>query len=260
MYSIMGLDGGSVNFELWSFWHIIYIVSPFILFALIYLFIKNKTDKTKYMVGTILGILSILTLIVRNADIFIRSGMDEDVIPLQVCHIGSLIAGAALIFKKKWLLITAFCFNLLPALLAMVFADALVNYDTLFKIRPQAYIWGHILIVLCAVYGMFVYSPKLTKKDLMYSICFVFIMAGVAIVCNSAFREYFNYEPNYFYLFDYTGTPLKFLYNVMSSSSYGWFTINWFYVISLLAFFLLVFVFLYYISTIIIEKIGIVSK
>jgi uncharacterized membrane protein YwaF len=251
----MGLDGGSMNFELWSFFHILYIVSPFILFALIYLAIRNKTDNTKYILGVVLGVLSILILIVRNVDIFIRSGMDEEVIPLQVCHIGSLVAGLALIFKKKWLLITAFCFNLLPALLAMVFADALVNYDTLLKIRPQTYIWGHILIIVCAMYGMFVYKPKLTKKDLIHSIYFVFVMAIVAITCNSAFREYFGYDPNYFYLFDYTGTPLKFLYNVMPSSSYGWFTINWFYVISLLTFFLLVFVLLHYISTIIIKKI-----
>ena len=41
-----------------------------------------------------------------NVDIYIRSGMSEEIIPLQVCHIGSVIAGLALIFKKKWLIIT----------------------------------------------------------------------------------------------------------------------------------------------------------
>ena len=150
-------------------------------------------------------------------DIYIRSGWDLEVIPLQVCHIGSLIAGLALILKKKWLIITAFCFNLVPAILAMVFADALVNYDTLLKIRPQTYIWGHILSVVCALYGMFIYLPKLSKKDFVRSLYFVLSMAVIAVICNSLFREVFDWEPNYFYLYDYSGTPLKFLYNVISA-------------------------------------------
>ena len=249
-----------MNFELWSLWHILYIVSPFILFLILYFIVKNKSDKTKYMVGAVLGVISVLILIVRNVDIAIRDGINEEVIPLQVCHIGSLIAGLALVFKKKWLIITAFCFNTIPALLAMVFADALVNYDTLLKIRPQTYIWGHIFIIVCALYGVFIYLPKLNRKDLKCSIIFVLVMAISAITCNSLFRELFNWEPNYFYLYDYTGTPLKFLYSVGASSSYGWFTINWFYVISLLLFFLLVFVGLYYIAKKCINKMGLPKK
>lgn len=245
-----------MTFEMWSIWHILYMVSPFILFAIIYFSVRNRSDKTKNIVGFILGIISILILVVRNVDIYIRSGWDLEVIPLQVCHIGSLIAGLALIFKKKWLIITAFCFNAIPAFLAMVFASALANYDTLLKIRPQTYIWGHIFIIVCALYGILVYLPKLTKKDLIHSIYFVSIMAVIAIVCNSLFRELFNWKPNYFYLFDYKGTPLKFLYKVLPSSSYGWFTINWFYVIVLLLFFLLVFVFMYYVAIICINKIS----
>lgn len=245
-----------MNFKLWSIWHFLYIVSPFIIFYVIYLLIKKKNDKTKNIVGYILGSLSILILIVRNVDIFIRVGWDVEVIPLQVCHIGSVISGLALLFKKKWLLSTAFCFNLIPALLAMVFADALVNYDTLLKIRPQTYIWGHIFIIVCALYGILIYKPKFNKKDLIYSIIFVSIMSFTAILCNSLFRELFAWEPNYFYLFDYTGTPLKFLYNVFEPSIYGWFTINWFYVLTLISVFLVVFIFLYKCSILIIDKIN----
>ena len=245
-----------MNFELWSIWHVLYMISPFVLFLILYFIVRNKDDKNKYIVGVILGVLSILLLVVRNVDIYIRSGWDLEVVPLQVCHIGSLIAGLALIFKKKWLIITAFCFNVIPAFLAMVFADALVNYDTLLKIRPQAYIWGHILIIVCALYGVFVYLPRLTKKDLVHSICFVSIVAFVSVICNSLFREFLDWEPNYFYLFDYEGTPLKFLYRVFPSSNYGWFTINWFYVVVLLSFFLLVFVFLYCVANGCIKRIS----
>lgn len=243
-----------MKFEMWSIGHLLYLISPFLIFTIIYFLIRNKSSKTKYMVGMILGVFSILILFVRNLDIYLRSGLDEEVIPLQVCHIGSLIAGFALVLKKKWLIITSFCFNLLPAFLAMLFADALANYDTILKIRPQTYIWGHIFIIVCALYGMLVYLPRLTKKDLKNSICFVSIMAVIAIVCNSLFRECFDWNPNYFYLYDYTGTPLKFLYTVFETSKYGWFTINWFYVIVLLGFFLLVFIFLFYIAKICIRK------
>lgn len=244
-----------MKFELWSIWHVLYMLSPFLIYGILYFIIKNRSNKTKNIIGIFLGVISILILIIRNIDIYLRSGWDLEVIPLQVCHIGSLIAGFALIFKRKWLITTSFCFNLIPAFLAMVFADSLANYDTLAKIRPQTYIWGHILIVICAFYGMFVYLPKLNKKDLIKSVIFVSIMSVIAIICNSLFRVTLNWEPNYFYLYNYKGTPLKFLYNVFPSSNYGWFTINWFYVITLLIFFIFIFVIMYFIARFIIGKI-----
>ena len=81
-------------------------------------------------------------------------------------------------------------------------------------------------------------------------------MAVVAIICNSAFRATLGWEPNYFYLYNYDGTPLKFLYNIVPSSTYGWFTINWFYVISLLAFFVLVFIGMFVVSNVIVNKLS----
>ncbi len=243
-----------MNFELWSFWHILYMMSPFIIFAGIYYLIRNKSDKTKDILGIVLGSISVFIIIIRNIDIFVRSGWDLEVIPLQVCHIGSVIAGLALIFKKKWLISTAVCFNMVPAFLAMIFADSLTNYDTLLKIRPQSYIWGHIFIIVCALYGLLIFLPKLTKKDLIHSMIFVGIMSFLAIICNSAFRVLFQWEPNYFYLFDYTGTPLKFLYSLLPTSTYGWFTINWFYTLTLIAVFVGVFIGLFYLSRIVVDK------
>lgn len=245
-----------MNFEMWSIWHILYILSSIIIFTIIYFAIRNHSDKVKIIVGFVLGGLSVAILIIRNIDIFIRNGMDLEVIPLQVCHIGSLVAGFALIFKKKWLLLTSFCFNLVPAFLAMVFADSLANYDTLWAIRPQAYVWGHILIVVCALYGILVLRPKFNKYDLIKSLVFVFIMCVAAIICNSLFRKLFDWSPNYFYLFNYKGTPLKFLYDVFPSSVYGWFEINWFYVITLFAFFTAVFIVLYFICKIIVKQLS----
>ncbi len=183
-----------------------------------------------------------------------RSGWGPEVIPLQVCHIGSIVAGLALILRKKWLPATSFCFHMIPAFPAMLFADALANYDTILKIRPQTYVWGHILIVLCALYGVFVLLPRLTGKDLLFSIAFVGSMSVVAIICNSLFRALWNWEPNYFYLYNYKGTPLKFLYQVFPTSVYGWFSINWFYKVMLIAVFTAAFVGLFFAVRWVIEK------
>ena len=238
----------SMDFELWSIWHFLYMVSPFVIFLIIYFLLKNKCEKSKYIIGTILGSISLFIIIIRNIDIFLNSGWDLEVIPIQVCHIGSIVCGLALILKKKWLINTAFCFNMIPAFLAMVFADSLANYDTLWKIRPQTYVWGHILIIVCALYGLLIYKPQLNKKDLIRSISFVSVMSVVAIICNSLFRTLWGWEPNYFYLYDYTGTPLKFLYNVVPTSTYGWFSINWFYTFTLFVVFIAVFIGLYFLA------------
>lgn len=237
-----------MKFELWSIWHILYICSPFVIFWAVYGLVKNCSERTKHIVGYILGSISILILVVRNVDIYVRSGWDPEVIPLQVCHIGSIIAGLALIFKNKWLTLTAFCFNMIPAFLAMVFAQSLANYDTLLKIRPQTYIWGHIFIIVCALYALLVHRPQLSRKDLCKSLGFVGIMAVIAMICNSLFRTALDWTPNYFYLFNHKGTPLKFLYEVFPSSVYGWFEINWFYTGVLLVVFMGVFIGMYYIA------------
>ena len=243
-------------FKLWSVGHFFYLLSPMIIFGLIYFFVAKKSEKVKNIVGLTLGIISVLILVVRNVDIFIRDGWDLEVIPLQVCHIGSAVAGLALITKRRWLMATAFCFNLIPAFLAMVFADSLANYDTLLKIRPQTYIWGHIFIIVCALYGLLVFRPKFTKKDLFTALIFVGSAAVCAIVCNSAFRAAFAWEPNYFYLYDYSGTPLKFLYEALPTSTYGWFSINWLYTLTLLVVFVGVFIGLFIVANLLVEKIS----
>ena len=242
-------------FRLWSIEHFLYILSPFIIFAGIYFLLRKRSEKTKNIVGTVLGGISVFILLLRNVDIFIRNGWEVEVIPLQVCHIGSLVAGLALLTKSKCLITTSFCFHIIPAILAMVFADALANYDTLLKIRPQTYVWGHIFIVVCGLYGVLVFLPKLTKKDLICSILFIGAMSLVAIVCNSAFRALFDWTPNYFYLYNYKGTPLKFLYEAFPTSTYGWFSINWFYTLTLLAVFLAVFVGLFFAAKWLVKKI-----
>ena len=244
-----------MQFKMWSLLHIAYILSPFIIFALLFLLLRKRSDATKHVIGIIIGVLSISILVVRNVDIYLRSGWGVEVIPLQVCHIGSLIVGFALIFRKKWLLLISFCFNLTPAILAMVFADSLANYDTLFKIRPQTYIWGHILIVVGAFYGLFLYKNNFNKSDLFKSFYLIIPCLIIAIICNSVFRACLGWEPNYFYLFNHKGTPLKFLYTATPPSKYGWFEINWLYTLTLITVFIGVYLLFYLVAKLISKKI-----
>ncbi len=243
-------------FKLWSIFHFLYMLSPFVIFLGLYFPVKNRSEKTKNVIGAVLGVISLLIIIVRNVDIFIRQGWDLEVIPLQVCHIGSIVTGIALLTKNKCLIVTSFCFNMIPAFLAMVFADSLANYDTILKIRPQTYIWGHIFIIVCAFYGVFIIKPKLRNRDLLYALALIGALSIIAIICNSAFRVAFGWESNYFYLYNYQGTPLKFLYDVFPSSTYGWFCINWFYTLTLFIVFVAVFIALFFFMKWIVKKIS----
>ena len=63
-----------MTFEMWSLYHYLYIISPFVIFLIIYALLKSRSDKVKNIVGYVLGSISVSILIIRNIDIFIRSG------------------------------------------------------------------------------------------------------------------------------------------------------------------------------------------
>lgn len=237
-----------MKFELWSVWHYLYILFPFLLIALLYLPVRKKSQKVKDRVSLVLGIINLLILIVRNIDIYLRSGWNLEVIPLQVCHIGNIIVGLALLTKKNWLIVTGFCFNLIPALAAMIFADSLANYSTLWAIRPQSYIWGHIAIVVGAVYALLVYKPSFQKKDILISVTTLSLCLITAILCNSLFREWFGWKPNYFYIFNAKGTPFGFIYDLCEPIKFGWFEINVLYTAFMLLAFTIEYIFMYFLA------------
>jgi len=118
-----------MKFEMWSLMHLLYIISPFIIFLILYLSVKKSSDKAKYIVGVVIG----------------------------------------------------------------------------------------------ALYGIVVYKSEFNKKDLFHSLIFVSICLITVLICNNTFRLWFGWEPNYFYLYNYNGTPLKFLYNATPTSVYEWF-------------------------------------
>ncbi len=225
-----------MKFELWSVWHILYILSPIIIMSILYFSLRKRSYKTRYIIGVIIGVLSLAVLITRNIDIYLSNGFDPEIIPLQVCHFGNIMVFISLVFRSKISTSIIWSLNLFAAFASLIFADSLANYNTIWCIRAQAYIWGHLLIVVGALYAVMLKIVRIDFKSFLYGIGVIFILLIPAIILNSYFNDVKGYSINYFYIYNADGVPLEFLY-IGERAKYGWFTINWIYTISMILIF-----------------------
>ncbi len=228
-----------MRFEMWSVWHFLLIFAPIIIFIPLYFILRKRSDKTKYIVGVVIGIISIGILIMRNIDIYVTNGFDPEIIPLQVCHFGNIMVFIALIFKSKIATSILWTLNLLAAFASLVYADALEGYQTIWCIRAQAYIWGHIFIVLGAFYAVILKIVRIDFKSFLLGLGVLVLLVIPSIILNSYFNDVLGYSINYFYLYDSNGVPFEFLY-IGERAQYGWFTINWIYTLSVMGIFIVI--------------------
>ncbi|MGN1201257.1 MAG: hypothetical protein ACI4R8_03265 [Candidatus Caccovivens sp.] len=226
-----------MTFELWSIWHILYILSPIIVMLILYFSLRKASEKTKYIVGVIIGTISIGILIMRNVDIYLTVGFDPEIIPLQVCHFGNIMVLIALVFKSKIATSILWTLNVLAAFASLIFADALTGYATIFCIRAQAYIWGHLFIVVGGLYAVLMKIVRIDLKSFLLGLGVLVILLIPAIVLNSYFNDVLGYNINYFYIYNSDGVPFEFLY-IGERAQYGWFTINWIYTLSVVGIFI----------------------
>lgn len=216
------------TFEMFNWFHILYIASPFIAIICLYFILRNRSEKTFRIFEIILGSLNLLVLIIRNIDIMISAGgFDPEIIPLQVCHFGNIAAFVAYIFKNKTAMTMLYSFNLPCAILATIFANILETYPTLWLIRPQTYLIGHFLIIFSAIYGLLFKRIDINYKSFFRAMGVIAILLIPSVILNSYFNDVMGYQVNYFYMYDSTGVPLKFMENLIPRSHYGWFTIDW---------------------------------
>ena len=225
-----------MQFELWSVWHILYILSPVIIMVPRYFALRKQSYKTKYIVGVVIGCISLSILIMRNIDIIVRNGFDPEIIPLQVCHFGNIMVFIALVFRSKIATSILWCLNLLAAFSSLIVADSLANYTDFFCIRAQAYLWGHLFIVIGALYAVLLKIVRIDFKSFLWGIFVLVLLLIPSIILNSYFNDVLGYNINYFYIYNSNGVPFEFLY-VGERATYGWFTINWIYTISLIVIF-----------------------
>ena len=163
-------------------------------------------------------------------------GLTPEIIPLQVCHFGNIMVFISLVFRSKIATSILWSLNLLAAFSSLIVADALEGYETVFCIRAQAYIWGHLFIVIGALYAVLLKIVRIDFKSFLWGIGVLVMLLIPAIILNSYFNDVLGFGINYFYIYNSDGVPFEFLY-IGERAKYGWFTINWAYTILLVVIF-----------------------
>ncbi|MGN0960815.1 MAG: hypothetical protein ACI4PF_01295 [Christensenellales bacterium] len=209
--------------------------------------LRKASYKTKYIVGVVIGVISLGILIMRNIDIYLTNGFDPEIIPLQVCHFGNIMVFIALVFRSKIATSILWTLNLLAAFSSLIVADALEGYTTIYCIRAQAYIWGHLFIVIGAVYAVAMKIVRIDFKSFMWGLGVLVLLLVPAVILNSYFNDVLNYSINYFYVYNSHGVPFEFLY-IGNRAKYGWFTINWTYTLSVVGIFIVILFAIYYLQ------------
>lgn len=228
-----------MTFTLWSPLHYFMMIGPFVITFIMNFILKNKNYQTKRMVGIYLSILAILLLFARNIEIFVLSGfkMDYEIIPLQICHFANFVLLYAFWKKSDTAFGLAFLFNLPLAYLSLIFADGLENYANILTFRGQAYIFGHMLIVLITLFAYTNGYIKLNIKKYVSVSVLITTLYVLSLFINNIFRIAFDLNANYFYAqHPESGTPLEFFFDLGKISNIGNFEVNIIYMISLIIF------------------------
>ncbi len=212
-------------FQMWSMLHIAYIVSPVVLAILLYRSTKHRGYEKNRQVGIALSVVAVLILVIRNIDIWVRTGFSYEIIPLQICHFANIVLLLAFIYRNQTLFALSFTLNLPAAYMAIVFANSLSNYNDFWRIRPQAYFWGHLIIVVIALWAVMVKMVRIDMKVMMRTIRLMILLFISAIIINNLFTL-IGMTPNYFYAMrPENGTPLEIFYNLGDPITIGFFVL-----------------------------------
>lgn len=206
-----------MTFKMWSAFHIIFILSPFIFAILMYYFTKKLSYEKNRKIGLILSIICIIILILRNIEIYIGvKSITPEIIPLQICHFANFVLLFAFLKDNKAMFATAFCFNLPCAIMSIIFANSLENYSTILTFRGAAYILGHMLIVGITIWALLIGFMRFTKRDVIKGLIFILGMFLLSLPINNLFNYLMpEHSSNYFYsLVPEGGTPLVTMYNL----------------------------------------------
>lgn len=228
-----------MKFHLWSFLHFYMIIAPFIIAYILYKLYKDKSNSEKRKLGLILSVFSILLLLFRNIELFILQEFKfgPELVPLQICHFANFVLLLAFYKKSDTLFGLAFLFNLPLAFLSLLFADGLEIYTSIANFRGQAYIWGHMLIVITTLYAYLVGMIHINIKKYFQIAQLVTLLYIISVFVNQVFKVYLNVTSNYFYTeLPELGTPLEYFYSLGEVIQIGVFNINIVYMLAILLF------------------------
>lgn len=215
-----------IEFEMWSPFHYLMMIFPFVLAIFLYYLLRDKSMQAKKNTGLILSIISILILVTRNIYICIVHGaLNPEVFPFQVCHFASFVFLLAVLSKSNVWGTIAWCLNFPAGLVSVIFADGLERYPTMVNIQAMAYIAGHMLIVTIGLYFLLAGIIKINWQALKKAYLYVGIGYIASVLINSWFNILFAHtgkDSNYFYSFKpEAGTPLEDMF-VLGSNYTVW--------------------------------------
>ena len=120
-------------FKMWSAFHFLFILSPFIFTVIFQIAFRKLDQEKKRIAGLVLSVLAVVILLLRNGEIFVKSGykLDPEIIPLQICHFANFVLLFAFWKKSDVLFALAFCKTYRLPLFRYYFRQFLENYTTL---------------------------------------------------------------------------------------------------------------------------------
>lgn len=201
-----------MKFEMYSFGHLLFLVSPFILLYILLYFTKKTSAETNTKIGIWLSIVAIVILFLRNLEIFIMKGFifDVELLPLQICHFANFVLLIAFIKKQQIWFNFALILNLPAAFVSIIFANSLSHYSTILTFRGFAYIFGHMILVTLPLWAYVKGFIKLDFNYLRKTFIVVLILFILSIFINNILYLLSGQYANYFYsLKPESGTPLE---------------------------------------------------
>ncbi len=191
-----------------SFLSIMYMLAPIYMLVIFYFIFRNKSETTKYRAGVVIALLAILILIIRNIEILVNEKfLHPEAIPLQICHFANIALVLSLIFKNKKALAITFTIHLPFAFIShFVGQHYFESWESFFTIGAQAYIWGHLLIVLGSAFPIMFKTNNYSISDLKKGLKVIILIFAFAMICNVLFVG-LGFDVNYFYTHRAHGLP-----------------------------------------------------
>ncbi|WP_286143667.1 hypothetical protein [Bacillus sp. UNCCL81] len=169
------------------------------------------------MIGMGFSLIGIALLVGRNIEIYHKvNQVSPEEIPLQIFHFANFILFFAFLYESELLFSIAFCFNLPAALVSIIFANGLSNYQSLLTWQGIAYLWGHMLIVGIVLWAYFNHMVVINLKISRKTMSLIILLYILSIFVNNWFMKWMEpFTSNYFYtMAPKKGTPLAYFYNL----------------------------------------------
>lgn len=212
--------GENMKFSLWTLSHLFYALSPFIVFTIIYYIMRNQSFKSIYIVGVIIGSITLGILVFRNIYIFIKDGFSMDLIPLQACHLGSIAVFITLVFRNNVIGSFAWCFTVITAYFSVILPYSLAEYESIFNPLSLVYLFGHLITIVGAIYAVVFEIIVIDKKIFRSSLMLTFVYLFACIIINSLFINVFDMFANYLFT-NASGTAIfDNMFNIKLSMSF----------------------------------------